>query len=126
MPLPDLNSDGFLPPGIHAASLRETLTRYGDGSQARQRQGNLLRLIVEAAQSYPTIKRVLVWGSFVTAKPEPNDLDYSVVVGTAHEVVDVPLEHKRFFDLLRRGGFMAAMSVTWLFMTTHLAASLSR
>lgn len=97
MPLPEINSDGFLPPGIHAASLRETLARFGVSSPARQQKGELLRLVVEAAQSYPTIKRVLVWGSFVTAKPEPNDLDYSVVVSVYHPRAVIAPQHRRFF-----------------------------
>ncbi len=58
MPLPELANDGFLPPGVHAASLREVLARYAVGSPARQRQGELLKLVVEAAKLYPTIKRV--------------------------------------------------------------------
>lgn len=81
MALPDLDNEGFLPPGIHAASLAEIRTRFGSGSAARERQGELLRQIVEAAGKYETIKRILVWGSFVTAKCEPNDLDYSCSLG---------------------------------------------
>ena len=96
MPIPELNSNGYLPPGIHEASLRETLTRFGVGSPARQQKGELRRLVVEAAQAYPTIKRVLVWGSFVTAKLEPNDLDYSLVVSNSHRFTEVAPAYRRF------------------------------
>ena len=65
MPVPELEPGGCLPAGIHAASFAEVRARFGAGSAARQRQGELLRQVVEAAKEYPTIKRVLVWGSFV-------------------------------------------------------------
>jgi hypothetical protein len=97
MALPDLDSPGSLPPGLHAASLGETLRRFGIGSEARQRQAELLRQVVEAATLYPTIKRVLVWGSFVTAKPEPGDLDYSIVVSVLYQPLEIAEAHRRFF-----------------------------
>jgi len=96
VPLPDLDSDGLLPPGIHAAAFAEIRARLGVGSEARERQTELLRLIVEAAKAYPTIKRVLVWGSFASSKPEPNDLDYSVVVSVGHPRTIIAPEHRRF------------------------------
>jgi len=95
--IPDLEPEGFLPPGIHAASLSEVGVRFGAASTARQRLGGLLGQVVEAAKGYPTIKRVLVWGSFVTAKVEPNDLDYSVVVAVSHNRAPIARAHRRFF-----------------------------
>jgi uncharacterized protein DUF6932 len=97
VPLPAVQPDGLLLPGIHAATLHEIEARFGVGSEARQQQIELLRRIVDAARSYPTIKRVLVWGSFVTTKPEPRDLDYSVVVSVAHRGTQIAIEHRRFF-----------------------------
>ncbi len=49
------------------------------------------------AKAYPTIKRILVWGSFATAKPEPNDLDYSIIVSVEHPRASIAAEHRRFF-----------------------------
>jgi len=40
---------------------------------------------------------VLVWGSFASAKPEPNDLDYSVVVAASYDPAVVAEAHRRFF-----------------------------
>lgn len=87
MTLPQMNAEGYLEPGIYLASLKEVLRRFGSGSPAREQQGNLLRLIVERARDYPTIKRVLIWGSLVSAKLEPGDLDYSIVVDPRHRIV---------------------------------------
>ena len=96
MPLPEQDANGNLPPGIHAATLPETQARFGVGSEPRQMQSHLLELVVEAALYYPSIKRVLVWGSFVTAKAEPNDLDYSLVVSVEHFRTRIAREHRRF------------------------------
>ncbi len=97
MSLPDFNKDGYLPPGIHAASLAEVVKRFGTASEARSKQAELLRQVVEAAKSYTTIKRVLVWGSFVTNKQKPADLDYSIVVSVNHGQTKIEDEHRRFF-----------------------------
>jgi len=78
MPLPDLGAGGCLPPGLHAASLAELEARFGILSAVRQQFMGLLREVVGAANAYPTLKRVLVWGSFVTANADPGDLDYSL------------------------------------------------
>ncbi len=97
MNLPQLNVDGYLPPGIYFAELDEVLAQFGTSIPTRQRQGNLLRLIVGSARKYPTIKRVLLWGSFVSAKPEPGDLDYSIIVDPRHPTTTIAPEDRRFF-----------------------------
>jgi hypothetical protein len=81
LPLPDFQPDGFLPPGLHAASLAVVDARFGIGSAARERQIGLVREVVAAARSYATIKRVLLWGSFVTSKTEPRDLVWGEFAG---------------------------------------------
>jgi hypothetical protein len=56
----------------------------------------LLEEVVRAASGYETIKRVLVWGSFISEKPEPNDLDYSILVSVDHYRTTVHAEDRRF------------------------------
>lgn len=96
MPLPALLPTGYLPPGIHAATLREVQERFGAGSNVRRRQRDLLQHVVNAAHEYASIKRVLVWGSFVSSKLEPEDLDYSLIVSIEHGRTDVQRGHRRF------------------------------
>lgn len=97
MSLPEWNADGRMSPGIHAASFAEVAARFGTGSNVRRGLLILLRELVAAAGSYPTLKRILLWGSFVTDKPEPGDLDYSVVVAYTHSKTQIAAEHRRFF-----------------------------
>lgn len=96
MPLPDFDADGFLPPGIHAASLAEVGDRYGQGAVLRRQAFDLLQRVVEVALEYPTAKRVLLWGSFVTTRPEPQDLDYSLIVALDHPRTAIGGVHRRF------------------------------
>jgi hypothetical protein len=96
--LPELCPNGLLPPGIHAASLAEVVERFGSGSAARVRSAELLKAVVRAAIQYETIKRILIWGSFVTAKPEPNDLDYTAIVGIDFRTTILAREHLRFLS----------------------------
>jgi hypothetical protein len=96
MPIPDFTPSGLLPPGIYAATLQEVRERYGQGSHARQQRSRLLQRVVEAAIVYRAIKRVLVWGSYVTTEPEPNDLDYSLIVSVEHDQAQLAAAHRRF------------------------------
>jgi hypothetical protein len=96
MPIPDFTPGGLLPPGIYAATLQEVRARYEQGSDARQQRSCLLQRVVETAIVYSTIKRVLIWGSYVTTEPEPNDLDYSLIVSVEHDQTQVTTAHRRF------------------------------
>lgn len=95
--LPEFNTDGYLEPGLYLISLEETLTHFGRGSVERERLGKLLHLIIERARNYHTIKRVLVWGSFISNKLEPRDLDYSLIVDPRHRRITITAEDRRFF-----------------------------
>jgi len=97
MTLTALQTSGYLPPGIHLAALAEVCERFATGSNSRRKWGAVLRSVVAAATAYPTMKRVLVWGSFVSNKPEPADLDYSVVVSVDHARAAVADEHRPYF-----------------------------
>ena len=96
MPIPESRERGTLPPGLHAASLREAVARFGSATEQRRRLAGLLAEVVAAARPYPTIKRVLVWGSLVTDAEAPRDLDYSIVVAVTHIQAEVAKQHRRF------------------------------
>ena len=49
---------------------------------------------MSAALHYPSIKRILLWGSFISSKSEPNDLDYSLIVGADHKRAMIRREHE--------------------------------
>lgn len=74
MPLPEFEGED-LPPGVHRATLRETLDRFGDQTPARQVVGLRLERVWRLAVDTGHLARLVVFGSFVTTKPRPNDVD---------------------------------------------------
>jgi hypothetical protein len=48
--IPDCNDDGYLPPGIHPATLDQIAARFGRESELRQAQMESLRWLVDLAQ----------------------------------------------------------------------------
>jgi hypothetical protein len=80
--IPDLTTDGLLPPGIHQASLDELKERFAVFSRSDRRLRlfeNFGRLLGDAQKS-GVVRRVIVAGSFVTDTPEPNDFDCILVL----------------------------------------------
>lgn len=86
MTLPAFNSEGNLPPGVYRATLAETLTRFGHGSIQRQAVADRLSRIYELAASTEQVARFVVFGSFVTTKEEPNDVDVVLLMEDAFDV----------------------------------------
>jgi hypothetical protein len=79
--IPPCNDDGYLPAGIHPATLEEIDARFGQESELRQVQMQSLRWLVDLARR-AGVQRVVVNGSFVTDKFEPNDVDCVLLIGS--------------------------------------------
>lgn len=77
--IPPFNDDGYLPPGIHPATLEEVAARFGGESELRRVQLESLRWLVELAWR-AGVMRIVVNGSFVTDRVEPNDVDCVLMV----------------------------------------------
>jgi hypothetical protein len=78
--IPEFNDDGYLPPGIHSATLEEVVARFGQESEVRQIQIESLRWLVDLARR-AGVQRLVVNGSFVTDTLEPNDVDCVLLIG---------------------------------------------
>ena len=72
--IPDFRDDGYLPEGLHVASEADVTFRFGTATRQRQRLALRLRQWLELARSI-NAKRFFVDGSFVTLKPDPDDVD---------------------------------------------------
>ncbi len=79
--IPASNEDGYLPPGIHGATLEEVAQRFGQGSELRRIQMESLHWLVDLARRAKVL-RIVVNGSFVTDLVEPNDVDSVLLVGS--------------------------------------------
>jgi hypothetical protein len=78
--IPEFNDDGYLPPGIHQATMEEIAARFGQESEIRRVQMESLRWLVDQARR-AGVQRVIVNGSFVTDRMEPNDVDCALMIG---------------------------------------------
>ena len=72
--IPDFRDDGYLPEGLHIATLAEVTFRFGSTNRQRKRLVLRLRRWVELATAIRAV-RLFVDGSVVTAKTVPNDVD---------------------------------------------------
>ena len=87
MPIPPLDSDGFLPPGIHDATVDELDEAFVRIRLTARRYTLMVKLrsyLVELNQ-WNMAEEVLVDGSFVTNKPDPNDIDLLLVLRTQYD-----------------------------------------
>ncbi|MBB6050152.1 DUF6932 family protein [Armatimonas rosea] len=79
MPLPAFQSDGNLPEGIYSASWSELAEHFG-GTERRQQLLQRLEQLYGLASATTFLERFVVFGSFVTTKPEPGDVDVILVM----------------------------------------------
>lgn len=92
--IPALNERGYLPPGIHPATLNEIDVRFGRESEVQRAQMESLTWLVELARR-SGVRRIVVNGSFVTDKLEPNDVDCVLLIGP-----NFPVDRTAEADLL--------------------------
>lgn len=87
MAIPALQENGFLPPGLHLAKLDEIEARFAVTAR-RRKLFERLRRFVELAR-HVGARRMFADGSYVTAEPEPGDVD-----------VVIWLDESRFWELV--------------------------
>lgn len=98
MPLPDFNPSGDLPPGVHRATLKEVLERFGSPGGQRRICTQRLSHIYELAQRTGHLLQFVIFGSYVTAIPNPNDVDIVLVMNDAFHLEECPIEVQGLFS----------------------------
>lgn len=74
MPIPELCPDGYLSEGLHVATEAEIEAAFGTVNVRRRTLMRRLSYFLQLARA-AGVRRFFVNGSFVTAKPEPGDVD---------------------------------------------------
>jgi hypothetical protein len=72
--IPPFDSEGFLPSGVHAATVDEIRDRFGGPSEIRRAQMDSVLWMIDLARR-AGVQRIVLNGSFVTDIMEPNDVD---------------------------------------------------
>jgi hypothetical protein len=87
MPIPELSENGFLPEGIHEASIEEVRERFGRFQRTDRRPALFTKLSTYLAEVRASglVVAVIVDGSFVTSKDEPSDIDLILVMRPDHD-----------------------------------------
>lgn len=95
---PEFNDKGDLPTGIHRATLAEMLQHFGAGSLQRRIVARRLERVYNLAHGTGQLARLVVFGSFVTAKPDPNDVDVFLIMEDAFDLSRLTGEAAIIFD----------------------------
>jgi predicted nucleotidyltransferase len=95
---PEFDGNGDLPAGIHQATLAEVIQHFGTSTLQRRIVAQRLQRIYRLARGTGHLARIVVFGSFVTAKPAPNDVDIFMVMEDAFDSNQVTGEAATLFD----------------------------
>ncbi|HXG66727.1 MAG TPA: hypothetical protein VNO70_16620 [Blastocatellia bacterium] len=98
MSLPGYDYRGDLPEGVHQATMHEVLARFGGGTQQRRIITASLVRIFDLAKATGKLERFIIYGSYVTAKSEPNDVDIFLVMSEEFDVDNCAGETRDVFS----------------------------
>jgi hypothetical protein len=110
---PEFDTNGDLPVGIHQATLTEVLQYFGTGTVQRRLVAQRLERIYKLASSTGQVVRFIVFGSFVTAKPYPGDVDIFMLMEDLFDSSGIRGEAAVIFDHLAVQNVEGA-SVFWI------------
>ncbi len=110
---PAFNESGDLPVGIHQGTLDEVLQHFSAGSVQRRLIGQRLERIYKLAHSTGQVARFIVFGSFVTAKVDPGDVDVFLLMEDTFDSNQVYGEADLIFNHLA-GQTIEGASVFWI------------
>src|SRR4051812_39048040 len=87
MAIPSLDSNGLLPGGIHDCKLDEIRARFGSFQMSDRRPKLFEQLValVTELKSAAISKTLLIDGSFITSKNDPNDIDLVLLLAASHD-----------------------------------------
>jgi hypothetical protein len=112
MAFPDFNLNGDLPQGVHQATLMEVLERFGHDSVQRAFVSERLNRIYHLVLSTGKLARFVVFGSYVTAKLEPNDVDIILLMEDSFDLESLTGEAKLVFEHMEAHNHFGA-SIFW-------------
>jgi len=98
MALPDFDQAGDLPPGVYRGTMSEVVKRFGALQDQRGRCTQHLLHIYALAQATEHLRRFIIFGSYVTSKPDPKDVDVILVMDDGFRLEDCSSEARGLFD----------------------------
>ena len=87
-----------MPVGVHQATLAEIVQHFGGGTLQRQMVARRVERIYKLALGTGQLARFIVFGSFITAKAAPNDVDIFMLMEDTFDVDQLFGEASIIFD----------------------------
>ena len=110
---PKFNNNGDLPRGIHKASLSDVIEHFGKGNFQRAILAQRLDRIYDIAVGTGQTARFIIFGSFVTDKTNPQDLDIFLLMEDTFDIRQVTGEARIIFNHMAAQNYEGA-SIFWL------------
>lgn len=110
---PEFNSEGDLPAGIYEATLVEVIDHFGKTTPQRQIMAHRLEQIYTLTAGTGHLARFIIFGSFVSAKPEPGDVDIFLLMENDFDMSQVSGKTAFIFDHLLAQNYEGA-SIFWI------------
>jgi hypothetical protein len=82
---------------VHQATLDEVIALFGTGTPQRQAVTARLLHLYNLVKATNYLERFIIFGSYVTTKPAPNDVDIFLVMAEAFDVNDWREETRAVF-----------------------------
>jgi len=96
--IPDYNLNGNLPEGVYLIEENEFINHFGSYSARRKWLGDRLRELLSLVKSTGQLERIFVWGSFVSSKESPNDVDILLLMKKEFQLERTSEDAKNIFD----------------------------
>jgi hypothetical protein len=110
---PDFDDNGDLPSGIYQATLAEVVEHFGKGTPQRRVMGRRLEHIYTLVAKTGHLARFIIFGSFVTAKPDPVDVDIFLLMEDTFDASQLSGETALLFDHIAAQNYEGA-SIFWV------------
>ena len=110
---PQFDSNGDLPIGVHQATITEVIKHFGTNTLQRQIIARRLQRIYNLVWGTGQLAKFVVFGSFVTAKPDPNDVDIFMLMEDTFDLNQVTGAAAIIFDHMSAQNAQGA-SIFWI------------
>ena len=110
---PDFNDEGDLPPGIQQATLAEVIDHFGKDTPQRRIIPDDWSTSTPWRFERATWLASSIFGSFVTAKPDPGDIDIFLLMEDSFDAGQLSGETALIFDHLAAQNYEGA-SIFWI------------
>lgn len=98
--IPSFDSNGYLPPGIHEATLAQIEKRYAYTNKRKWLFEGLKKLVNTLSPA--GCKTIYLNGSYITNKIEPNDYDATWEYEGVDNTIDPLLRDEMDLDIIKR------------------------